>query len=86
MDLLFNRLSAVWLLLLIATGLTAWIAGMDAGEHWATSAILAVAALKIALVMAWFMELRWAPTPWQMAFGAWLLAVSALLIVGFIVT
>lgn len=86
MALLFNRLGAVWLALLIATGLTAWIASMDAGKYWATSAILAVAAVKIALVMTWFMELRAAPTPWQIAFSAWLLAVSALLIGSFIVT
>lgn len=86
MNLLFNRLGAVWLALLLATGLTAWIAGLDAGEHWSTSAIFVVAAVKIGLVMAWFMELSGAPKPWQLAFGVWLLAVSTLLIAGFIIT
>jgi ABC-type Mn2+/Zn2+ transport system permease subunit len=85
MDILFNRLGAVWLALLIATGMTAWIVGMDAGQNWATSAILAVAAVKIGLVMAWFMELRSAPTVWQIVFGVWLLVVSTLLIGSFIV-
>ncbi|GEM_PF-6464074 len=84
MDLLFNRRVAVWVALMLATGIGAWFAGLPAGEHWAAAAILGLAALKMAFVMLWFMELLGAPHLWQMVFGTWLLVISALLIGSFI--
>lgn len=85
MRLIFNRLGAVWLLLLLATAMTAWLTGLDGGRHWATSAIFAIAAVKIALVMGCFMELAAAPRVWKYVFGAWLLVVTTMLIAGFAV-
>ncbi|MDY7533075.1 cytochrome C oxidase subunit IV family protein [Pseudomonas sp. Bout1] len=84
MELFFNRLGAVWLALMLATAGGAWVAALQAGEQWAPAAILGLAALKIALVMLWFMELFGAPRIWQAVFGTWLLVVSALLIASFI--
>lgn len=84
MDMLFNRRAAVWVALMFATGIGAWVAGLPAGEHWPPVAILGLATLKIALVMLWFMELHEAPRIWQIVFGTWLLVVSALLIGSFI--
>jgi hypothetical protein len=81
MELFFNRCSLVWLLLLAATGLTASVAAIDSG--WATSTILAIAALKIAFVMGSFMELASAPLVWRYAFGGWLLLIATMLIAAF---
>lgn len=86
MTLAFYRLGAVWLALMLATGLTAWLAGLGADQSWATCTILAVAAVKVALVMSWFMELHNAPRPWQIAFATWWLAVSALVLGAFTLT
>lgn len=83
MKLFLNRHGAVWVLLLLATGVTAWITGIEIGRNWATSTIILVAAIKIALVMAYFMELDSAPIAWQCAFGGWLIMVTTSLIISF---
>lgn len=48
-----------------------------------TYAILLLAAAKVAVVMSEFMELRIEPKGWRIAAAAWLVAVSAILLVTF---
>ena len=78
-----NSLHVVWIILLIATGLTAWLTENEHGLRWATIAILLIAAAKIGLIMAEFMELRTAPRAWQIAYAAWLVAVILIVVSGF---
>ena len=69
----------IWLLLILATGLSWWLGHetTDPGKlrHVAT-ALIVVAAIKIRLVVRYFMEVRDAPRPLKLALDAWLLAMS----------
>ena len=79
---LLTRITAVWLLLVGATGLS-WKLGHHAGfaePRYAGAAVLVVSFVKVRLVMREFMELRTAP-PWLRLVGdLWVVAVAALLI------
>ena len=52
------KLTTVWLLLLLFTGLTVWVAHLDIGIGHIWGA-LAIAALKAGLVIAFFMQMRY---------------------------
>lgn len=78
--------SSVWLFLVLASVVGAWITQAIVNPTWATSIVLLIASLKVALVMGCFMELGSAPGRWQWPFVLWLVAVTALLVVGFIVS
>lgn len=82
--LLWNRASAIWLLLVTAS-LLSWesmaIAGGDA--RLGRSAILVIAFLKVRLVGLEFMELRHAPLALRAAFEAWVVLVCAALLILF---
>lgn len=84
--LLVNAGTRVWLILVVATGLTTAIFEADHGVAWATIAILVIASVKIALIIGYFMEVRSAPRSLQIACGVWLVAVTAIVIVGFELT
>ena len=81
-DLLFSRISVVWLLLVAAT-LVSWEIGHGMGIDSVSitgSAILLVTFIKVWLVILDFMELRGAPR-WMRTTGeAWVVLVCALLI------
>lgn len=77
-------LNIVWLMLLVSTVLTAWISDINGGTNWSTTSIFLIASLKIALVMLYFMELRFSPRAWQFAYLSWLAMVSIVVTVGFI--
>lgn len=47
----------VWLALVILTGLTVSVAGMDLGR-WSIAVVLAIASAKAALVLSFFMHLK----------------------------
>jgi hypothetical protein len=80
--LLKNRITAVWLGLIIAT-LISWRIGTDHGVHasLATAVVLVVAFVKVRFVGAYFMELRAAPAWLRAAFEAYCLVVCTALIV-----
>lgn len=77
---LMNRATLVWLLLVSATCLTGWLAETERGVRWAVVAMLLIASAKIWLIMQNFMELRHAPLPWRLGLGAWLVAVTAIVL------
>jgi hypothetical protein len=75
-----TRITAVWLILVVAT-LVSWEsarAGSDQGL--ATSAVLAIAFVKVRFIGLEFMELRTAPLPLRLAFELWLLVVCSVLL------
>lgn len=85
MRLFTNRLSIVWIGLLLASALTAVLTEQERGIRWATVSILLIAAAKIGLIMAEFMELRSAPRAWKVAYGAWLTAIVVIVVSGFVI-
>ncbi len=76
----------VWLALLAATGLSTLIFETQRGASWVTTSILVIAAVKIALVMAYFMEVRTAHRGIRIACAIWLLVVAGMLVGGFAIT
>jgi len=80
-QLLRNRISAVWLGLVLAT-LASWTLGVghDLGAKQAGVVILAIAFVKVRFIGRYFMELRDAPVPLLTLFEAWVTAVAAMTI------
>ena len=70
--------SVVWMALICATALAAWLAGAHRGFHCAAILILLIASTKIYLIMNYFMELGSAPIRWRMAMGAWLFVMTSI--------
>ena len=54
----YTKLTAVWLILLILTGLTVWVSRLDLGAYRVWGA-LAIASLKGGLVIAFFMHMKY---------------------------
>lgn len=72
--------TAVWIVLMVATCLSGWLAEIERGIYWATITILLIAAAKIGLIMYEFMELKSAPLPWRFAMGTWLVIVTGIVL------
>lgn len=72
----------VWLLLMLATAISTWaVSGESVPAHTAAVITLLIAAFKIRLVMLHFMDLRDAPLPVRGYFEAWILVVTAAILV-----
>ena len=81
MSVLRERVTLVWLGLVVLTGVTTW--GLSKGlfsPAVAVVGIFLIAALKVRFVMLDFMELRRAPIPVRLAFEAWPVAVAAMIL------
>ena len=81
-ELLFNRLTLIWVLLVAATALS-WAMGHGMGLHdrrIASVAIIGVAALKARYVILDFMELRGAPLVPRLVAEAWVAVLGAAMI------
>jgi hypothetical protein len=77
-QLLRRRITAIWLLLVLATILS-WGTALRAGQDSARLAsvtVIAVAFIKVRFVVLDFMELRTAPLPLRLVFEGWLLIVG----------
>jgi len=69
----------LWLLLILATGLSWWL-GHEVGSlalRQATTAMVLVAAVKIRIVVRHFMDIRYAPSSLQWVLDAWLGLMTA---------
>jgi hypothetical protein len=76
-----KRVSVVWVALLLATCTSTWILSMDAFTPvLATVGALVIAGVKVRYVILDFMDLRHAPMRVRMAFEAWPLLVTALIL------
>ena len=83
MSALRERVTVVWLGLMLLTCVTTWGLSKDLFiPAAAVIGILAIAAVKVSYVMLDFMELRDAPIPVRIAFQAWPVIV-AVMILGF---
>jgi hypothetical protein len=69
--------TAVWLLLVLATGLIWWL-GIDepAVCNLAVSALIVIAFIKIRLVILYFMNIRAAPWPLRLLLEAWVFGIG----------
>lgn len=74
-----RRLDVVWMLLLLATGITWWVGERHAGGPAAVALVMVIAGIKSVLVIGEFMALRGVKRVWQAIVGGWLLIVLALI-------
>lgn len=77
--LIFNRLSMIWLFLVLAT-VASWEIGHGLGiedHRLASVAIITVAMVKVRFVALDFMELRDAPLPYRIAANLWTAGIAA---------
>jgi heme/copper-type cytochrome/quinol oxidase subunit 4 len=83
MSVLRERVTWVWLGLMVLTCFTTWGLSKDLfSPAVAVVGIFLIAAVKVSYVMLDFMELRYAPLPVRVAFQAWPVVV-AVMILGF---
>jgi heme/copper-type cytochrome/quinol oxidase subunit 4 len=79
--LLRERATQVWIFLMLATCVTTWGLSKDAfSPTIAVVGIFLIAALKVRFVILDFMELRYAPVPVRVAFEAWVVAVTVIIL------
>jgi hypothetical protein len=81
MSVLRERVTWVWVALVVLTCVTTW--GLSALAFSAVVAVVGnfvIAAVKVRYVMLDFMELRNAPIPVRVAFEAWPVAVAAIIL------
>lgn len=81
-DLVFNTPSAVWLILMAATGLQWWLGmhGLGASVQMATISLFVIAFFKVRLVIMHFMEIGTAPLPLRLIMEGWVFGVCGILI------
>jgi len=81
-NLFATRISAVWLLLVVATTISWYLDQGQAagGMQYASIAILVIAFVKVRYVISEFMETRFAPLPLRLAGDSWCILVCGLLI------
>lgn len=83
MRLMRERVTVVWVALMVATCASTWTLAETAPTPGvAVTGIFLIAALKVRYIMLDFMELREAPIPTQVAFQLWIVGVT-LIILGF---
>ena len=81
MSLLRERVTVVWLGLMVLTCVTTWGLSKDLfSPAVAVVGIFLIAAIKVRYVMLDFMELREAPIPVRVAFEAWPVVVAAMIL------
>jgi caa(3)-type oxidase subunit IV len=74
------------LVLIVSTLISINISHDSSIGIWTGVVALAIAYIKARLVMLDFMELRHAPTHWRFIFEGWLLAVSTVLIIVYVLS
>jgi heme/copper-type cytochrome/quinol oxidase subunit 4 len=86
MELLLKPVSFVWAALMLATCATTWLLSKNSvTPEVATGGIVLIAAVKVRLVIRYFMEVRRAPLALQFVCDGWLLAVTALIVTVYLV-
>jgi heme/copper-type cytochrome/quinol oxidase subunit 4 len=80
MELLRKPVTIVWAALMLATCASTWLLSKNSvTPEVATVAIMLIAAVKVRLVIRYFMEVRRAPLALRFICDGWLLAVTALI-------
>ena len=86
-SLLAKPVSAVWLLLMLATGLSWWL-GLDHGMpsdqssdyRYISIGLIIIAFIKVRIVIRYFMEVREAPLALKLVCDAWVVLVCGTII------
>jgi predicted membrane channel-forming protein YqfA (hemolysin III family) len=74
----------IWLIL-IAASLLSWLLTEDTqAAKWGATGVILIAALKVNLVVAHFMELKWQPAPYRFVLLGWILLVTSIIIGGYL--
>lgn len=72
---------AVWAVLMLSTAASTWgFSRPTVSPVVSTVAVMLIAAIKVGLVMACFMDLRIAPRPWQLVGVIWVVATAAMVV------
>ncbi len=74
-----SSVTLVWVVLMLATGLSWWLgtrpgSGAETGSASATIVLMLVAFFKVRLVIMYFMEVHGAPLPLRLACEGWVIA------------
>jgi heme/copper-type cytochrome/quinol oxidase subunit 4 len=86
MELLRKPVSIVWAALMLATCASTWLLSKNSvTPEVATVAIVLIAAVKVRLVIGYFMEVRRAPLALRLICDGWLLAVTGLILTVYLV-
>jgi len=71
-------------LLLVALAMLSWaLAERSGAARLATTAVIVIAAIKVRLVVAHFMELEPSHLPWRRVVDVWVVAVTAIILGGY---
>jgi Prokaryotic Cytochrome C oxidase subunit IV len=77
------RVHQVWLLLIVAT-LASFLVTEDTNAvKLGATAVILIAAFKINMVAAHFMELGWHPHPYRLVISGWIIVVTTIIIGGY---
>jgi heme/copper-type cytochrome/quinol oxidase subunit 4 len=86
MQLLRKPVSIVWAALMLATCASTWLLSKNSvTPEVATVAIVLIAAVKVRLVIGYFMEVHRAPLALRLVCDGWLLAVTGLIVTVYLV-
>ena len=86
MELVRKPVSIVWAALMLATCASTWLLSKNSvTPEAATVAIMLIAAVKVRLVIRYFMEVRQAPLALRFICDGWLLAVTSLILTVYLV-
>jgi heme/copper-type cytochrome/quinol oxidase subunit 4 len=81
MSIVRERVTVVYVLLMVATCVSTWVLSKDAfSPTVAVVGIFLIAAVKVRFVMLDFMELRYAPMPLRGAFEGWIVVVTCVIL------
>jgi heme/copper-type cytochrome/quinol oxidase subunit 4 len=81
MSIMRERVTAVYVVLMVATCISTWLLSKDAfSPTVAVVGIFLIAAVKVRFVLLDFMELRYAPMPLRVAFEGWIVLVTCLIL------
>lgn len=71
----------VWLLLMLGTMVSTWgFSQPTFAADVSTIAVMLISAIKVSLVMVFFMELRSAPWAWRLPSALWVVAATSLVV------
>lgn len=74
----------IWLILIVLTGLSLFVAEQLSARIVSLAGIFVIAAIKAEMVMDHYMEFRQAEQQWPIMYSIWIVAVTGMLILGHI--
>lgn len=77
-----SKCAIVWLLLVALTFGSYLVVGSNDGPAISSVVVIALAAIKGALIMLFFMKVAHAPRNWKLLYGSWLAGVVLILGLG----